>query len=160
MPTVFSSAANAQSLERALGELQILLGSLVTTSTIQREHHSHGESYHKAALPDIVCFPETTREVGEIMRISASLRIPVIPFGAGTSVEGQVNAIHGGITIDIRNMNKIARISVEDCDATVEAGVTRMQLVKALKDTGLTFFVDPGADATIGGMASTRAQCR
>jgi D-lactate dehydrogenase (cytochrome) len=157
MPTVFSSAANAQSLERALGELQILLGSRVTTSTIQREHHSHGESYHKAALPDIVCFPETTREVGEIMRISASLRIPVIPFGAGTSVEGQVNAIHGGITIDIRNMNKIARISVEDCDATVEAGVTRMQLVKALKDTGLTFFVDPGADATIGGMASTRA---
>ena len=157
MPPVFSPAANAQSLERALGELQVLLASRVTTSTIQREHHSHGESYHKASLPDIVCFPKETREVSEIMRISAGHRVPVIPFGAGTSVEGQVNAIHGGVTIDMREMNKILRISAQDCDATVEAGVTRMQLVKALKNTGLTFFVDPGADATIGGMASTRA---
>jgi D-lactate dehydrogenase (cytochrome) len=157
MPSVFGSAANAQSLERALGELQVLLGSRVTTSTIQREHHSHGESYHKASLPDIVCFPKETREVSEIMRISAGHRIPVIPFGAGTSVEGHVNAIHGGITIDMREMNKILRISAQDSDATVEAGVTRIQLVKALKNTGLTFFVDPGADATIGGMASTRA---
>ena len=157
MPTDFGSAANAQSLKRALGELQILLGSRVTTSMVQREHHSHGESYHKPSLPDIVCFPGTTREVSEIMRISAGHRIPVIPFGAGTSVEGHVNAIHGGVTIDIREMNKILRISVPDCDATVEAGVTRLQLVKALKETGLTFFVDPGADATIGGMASTRA---
>jgi D-lactate dehydrogenase (cytochrome) len=157
MSSVFGSAANAQSLERALGELQVLLGSRVTTSTIQREHHSHGESYHKASLPDIVCFPKETREVSEIMRISAGHRIPVIPFGAGTSVEGHVNAIHGGITIDMREMNKILRISAQDSDATVEAGVTRIQLVKALKNTGLTFFVDPGADATIGGMASTRA---
>lgn len=157
MPPVFGSAAKAQSLERAMGELQVLLGSRVTTSTIQREHHSHGESYHKASLPDIVCFPKETREVSEIMRISAVHRVPVIPFGAGTSVEGHVNAIHGGITIDMREMNKILRISVQDCDATVEAGVTRIQLVKALKDTGLTFFVDPGANATIGGMASTRA---
>jgi len=157
MPTDFGSAANAQSLKRALGELQILLGSRATTSMVQREHHSHGESYHKPSLPDIVCFPGTTREVSEIMRISAGHRIPVIPFGAGTSVEGHVNAIHGGVAIDIREMNKILRISVPDCDATVEAGVTRLQLVKALKETGLTFFVDPGADATIGGMASTRA---
>jgi D-lactate dehydrogenase (cytochrome) len=157
MPPVFSSAANTDSLERALGELQVLLGSRVTTSTILREHHSHGESYHSAALPDMVCFPKETCEVSEIMRISAGHRIPVIPFGAGTSVEGHVNAIHGGITIDMREMSKILRVSVEDCDATVEAGVTRTQLVKALKDTGLTFFVDPGADATIGGMASTRA---
>ena len=141
MPTDFGSAANAQSLEHALGELQTLLGSRVTTSMIQREHHSHGESYHKPSLPDIVCFPGTTREVSEIMRISAGHRIPVIPFGAGTSVEGHVNAIHGGVTIDMREMNKIARVSVPDCDATVEAGVTRMQLVKALKETGLTFFV-------------------
>jgi len=157
MSRVLGSAADARSLEGALEELQVLLGSRVTTSTIQREHHSHGESYHKASLPDIVCFPKTTGEISEIMRISAGHRVPVIPFGAGTSVEGHVNAIQGGVTIDMREMNKILRIGVQDCDATVEAGATRMQLVKALKDTGLTFFVDPGADATIGGMASTRA---
>ncbi|MGH9695018.1 MAG: FAD-binding oxidoreductase, partial [Bryobacteraceae bacterium] len=104
-----------------------------------------------------MCFPQETREVSEILRISARHHVPVIPFGAGTSVEGQVNAIHGGITIDLRQLNKILRTSVVDCDATVEAGVTRLQLVKALQNTGVTFFVDPGADATIGGMASTRA---
>lgn len=146
-----------QSLECSLTELKALLGSRVTDATSQREHHSHGESYHKPALPDLVCFPKDTGEVSAIMQISARHRIPVIPFGAGTSVEGHVNAIHGGIAIDLRELNKILRISVEDCDATVEAGVTRLQLVKSLKDTGLTFFVDPGADATIGGMASTRA---
>lgn len=146
-----------QSLECSLTELRALLGSRVTEATSQREHHSHGESYHKPALPDLVCFPKDTGEVSAIMQISARHRIPVIPFGAGTSVEGHVNAIHGGIAIDLRELNKILRISVEDCDATVEAGVTRLQLVKSLKDTGLTFFVDPGADATIGGMASTRA---
>ena len=91
------------------------------------------------------------------MQISARHHIPVIPFGAGTSVEGHVNAIHGGLAIDMRQLNKILRISVQDADATVEAGVTRAQLIKALAGTGLTFFVDPGADATIGGMASTRA---
>jgi D-lactate dehydrogenase (cytochrome) len=154
MPSVVRSAGNVQP---ALADLQVLLGPRVTTSQTQREHHSHGESYHTPHLPDVVCFPKETREVCEIMRISARYRVPVIPFGAGTSVEGHVNAIHGGIAIDMREMNKVLRVSVEDCDATVEAGVTRLQLVKALEDTGLTFFVDPGADATIGGMASTRA---
>src|SRR3954470_11825461 len=153
----FRSATPIRSLDRALAEFQTLLGSRVTTSPIQREHHSHGESYHPPALPDLVCFPQTTREVSEILQISTRHRVPVIPFGAGTSVEGQVHALHGGITIDLRQMNQVLRISVEDCDATVEAGVTRLQLVQALENTGLTFFVDPGADATIGGMASTRA---
>jgi D-lactate dehydrogenase (cytochrome) len=148
---------NKAALEAATAQLQSLLGSRATTASAQREHHSHGESYHKAALPDIVCFPRTTEEVSEIMRISARHGIPVVPFGAGTSVEGQVHAIWGGITLDLREMNKIIRVSVEDCDATVEAGVTRVQLMKALSNTGLTFFIDPGADATIGGMTSTRA---
>jgi D-lactate dehydrogenase (cytochrome) len=147
----------AEKLEVALAELQSFLGSRVTTAEVQREHHSHGESYHPPALPDMVCFPKTTDEVSEIMKISAGHQLPVVPFGAGTSVEGQVNAIRGGIAVDLREMNKILRLSVEDCDASVEAGVTRMQLVRALNNTGLTFFVDPGADATIGGMVSTRA---
>jgi D-lactate dehydrogenase (cytochrome) len=157
MASVDNSAANVRSLESALAELNLLLGSRVTNSASQREHHSHGESYHKPALPDIVCFPKETSEVSAIMQISARHHLPVIPFGAGTSVEGQVNAIHGGLAIDLRQLNKIVRMSVPDCDATVQAGVTRVQLVKALRDTGLSFFVDPGADATIGGMASTRA---
>jgi D-lactate dehydrogenase (cytochrome) len=152
-----TSTVHAKALEAALADLQPLLGSRVTTSEVQREHHSHGESYHLPARPDIVCFPRSTAEVSEILKISARHQIPVIPFGAGTSVEGHVNALHGGITVDLREMNKVLRVSVEDCDATVEAGVTRKQLVKALNNTGLTFFVDPGVDATIGGMASTRA---
>ncbi len=150
-------SATAANLEAAISELQSLLGSRVTTAQVQREHHSHGESYLPPALPDAVCFPRNTDEVSGILKISARHQIPVVPFGAGTSVEGQVNAIHGGISIDLREMNKIVRVSVEDCDATVEAGVTRMQLLKELNNTGLTFFVDPGADATIGGMAGTRA---
>jgi D-lactate dehydrogenase (cytochrome) len=151
------SSVDAKALVAALADLETILGTRATTSEVQREHHSHGESYHVHALPDIVCFPRSTDEVSEIVKISTLHQIPVIPFGAGTSVEGHVNALRGGITIDLREMNKVLRVSVEDCDATVEAGVTRMQLVKALNNTGLTFFVDPGADATIGGMASTRA---
>jgi D-lactate dehydrogenase (cytochrome) len=148
---------NATTLGAATAELQSLLGSRATTASVQREHHSHGESYHAPALPDIVCFPHSTQEVAEIMRISARHGVPVVPFGAGTSVEGQVHPIRGGITLDLREMNKVVRVSVEDCDATVEAGLTRVQLMKALNSTGLTFFIDPGADATIGGMTSTRA---
>lgn len=144
-------------LEAALSELSALLASRVTASAVQREHHSRGESYHAPGLPDLVCFPKTNAEVSEIMKISARHIIPVIPFGAGTSLEGHVNALWGGISMDLRQMNKILRIDLKDGDATVEAGVTRLQLVKALNNSGLTFFVDPGADATIGGMASTRA---
>jgi D-lactate dehydrogenase (cytochrome) len=144
-------------MQDAIRDLKSLLDQRVTTAEVVREHHSHGESYHPAAMPDAVCFPNSTAEVSEIMKISAKHQVPVIPFGAGTSMEAQVNAIHGGITIDMREMNKVVRISAEDLQATVEAGTPRKQLVKALANTGFTFFVDPGADATIGGMTSTRA---
>jgi D-lactate dehydrogenase (cytochrome) len=144
-------------MQDAIRDLKSLLDQRVTTAEVVREHHSHGESYHPAALPDAVCFPNSTAEVSEIMKISAKHQVPVIPFGAGTSMEAQVNAIHGGITIDMREMNKVVRISAEDLQATVEAGTPRKQLVKALANTGFTFFIDPGADATIGGMTSTRA---
>ena len=109
------------------------------------------------APPDVVCFPQSVDEVAEIVRIGARYDLPIVPFGAGTSLEGHVQALRGGITIDVRDLNRIVRISVDDLDATVEAGVTRLQLNKALRNTGLMFPVDPGADATIGGMTATRA---
>jgi D-lactate dehydrogenase (cytochrome) len=144
-------------MERAIAALESLLDRRVSTAESVREHHSHGESYHAPALPDAVCFPHSTEEVSAILKISAKYQVPVIPFGAGTSMEAQVNAIHGGITIDMREMNKILRISPEDLQVTVEAGVPRKRLNEALENTGFTFFVDPGADATLGGMTSTRA---
>lgn len=147
----------ATQIEGAIAELKSLLGQRATTAEAVREHHSHGESYHPAALPDVVCFPQSTEEVSAIMKISAKYGVPVIPFGGGTSMEAQVNAIYGGITLDMRQMNRILNISVEDLQATVESGVTRLQLNKALENTGFTFFIDPGADATLGGMSSTRA---
>jgi D-lactate dehydrogenase (cytochrome) len=142
---------------KALQQLRALLGDRVTDAVAVREHHSHGESYHAPAAPDLVCFPATTDEVVAIVRVSQDTGLPLIPFGAGTSLEGHVHAIRGGISVDFRNMNRILRVSAEDLDATVEAGVTRLQLGKALRTTGLMFPIDPGADATIGGMAATRA---
>ena len=152
-----SAPAAAEAILAAARELKQLLGSRANDAVAVREHHSHGESYHTPAPPDIVCFPQTTAEVAAIVKIAAAYRLAIVPFGAGTSLEGHVNAIHGGVTIDLREMNKVSRVSVEDLDATVEAGVTRLQLNKSLHNTGLTFPVDPGADATIGGMTATRA---
>jgi D-lactate dehydrogenase (cytochrome) len=151
-------ASTTQSvIESAHSELRALLGDRVTASDAVREHHSHGESSHTPAAPDLVCFPRSTEEVSGIVGVSARYGLPLVPFGAGTSLEGHVQALYGGICLDMREMNRVLRVSAEDMDATVEAGVTRLQLVKALENTGFTFFIDPGADATLGGMASTRA---
>jgi len=147
----------ANLVESALSDLRCFLGDRVTAGFAAREHHGHDESSHSPALPDLVCFPQSGEEVSRIVAVSARHKLPVVPFGAGTSLEGQVHAVRGGISIDMRRMNQIQRISVEDMDVTVEAGVTRVQLANALENTGLTFFIDPGADATLGGMASTRA---
>jgi D-lactate dehydrogenase (cytochrome) len=144
-------------IEAAFENLKTLLGGRASVAAAVREQHSHDESYHTPAAPDIVCFPASTDEVSAILKISATHQVPVIPFGAGTSLEGHVNAIRGGITIDLREMNKVLRVSAEDMDATVEAGVTRLQLNKALRNTGVMFTVDPGADSSIGGMTATRA---
>jgi D-lactate dehydrogenase (cytochrome) len=148
---------NRTVIDAALRELRALLGERVTAAVVAREHHSHGESTHAPALPDLVCFPKSTEEVCGIVKVSARHGLAIVPFGAGTSLEGHVHALKGGICIDMRQMNRVLRVSVEDLDATVEAGIGRLALVKALENTGLTFFIDPGADATIGGMASTRA---
>jgi D-lactate dehydrogenase (cytochrome) len=149
--------AHPSAIEAALADLRDLLGDRVTATLAAREHHSHGESSHPPGLPDLVCYPQSTEEVSRILLLSARHHLPVVPFGAGTSLEGHVHAVRGGISLDMRQMNRVLRLSVEDMDATVEAGISRLQLVKAIENTGLTFFIDPGADATIGGMASTRA---
>lgn len=148
---------NPQDLDGLAAELRALLGERVSTSAAVREHHGKDESYHTPAPPDIVVFPESTDEVSGVARLCARDRAPMIPFGAGTSLEGHVNAIHGGVSIDMTRMNRLVRLSVDDMDVTVEAGMTHRQLNHALRNTGLMFFVDPGADATIGGMTATRA---
>jgi D-lactate dehydrogenase (cytochrome) len=152
-----TTRTSARTIDAAVAELKALLGPRASDAMTVREHHSHGESYHPPAAPDVVCFPSTAQEVVEIVRISGRFHVPIVPFGAGTSLEGHVQALRGGITIDLRNLNRVIRISAEDMDATVEAGVTRLQLDKALRNTGLMFPIDPGADATIGGMTATRA---
>ena len=122
-----------------------------------REHHSHGESWHAPGLPDAVVFPTSTEEVAAIVKLCAEQRKPMVAFGMGSSLEGHVNAIHGGVSIDLTRMTRVLRLSPEDLDITVEAGLTRLKLDAHLKNTGLMFPIDPGADATIGGMAATRA---
>ena len=152
-----NSVQDLSALEAAHVDLQAFLGDRVSAAGVVREHHSHGESTHPPGLPDLVCFPQSTDEVSRIVKISARYRLPIVPFGAGTSLEGHVHALRGGISIDMRQMSRVLRVSVDDMDATVEAGVSRKQLQKALENTGLTFFIDPGADATLGGMTATRA---
>jgi D-lactate dehydrogenase (cytochrome) len=140
-----------------VGDLRGLLGDRCTTNQTQLQHHSHGESWHAPGEPDVVVFPSSTDEVSAVMRVAAAHGAPVVPFGIGSALEGHVNALHGGVCLDLSRMNRVVRVSVEDLDATVEAGVTHRQLNKALANQGVHFWVDPGADATIGGMAATRA---
>jgi D-lactate dehydrogenase (cytochrome) len=137
--------------------LRAVLGDRASAAASVREHHSRGESYHPPAPPDLVVYPRTTEEVSEVVRLCAARNVAVVPFGAGTSLEGHVLAVEGGVTIDLSQMNAVLRVSTDDLDATVQAGVTHRQLNKHLANTGLTFFIDPGADATIGGMAATGA---
>ena len=144
-------------LTTAFSELSTLFGERFTTAQAVRDHHARGQTYYPPNPPDAVVFPHTTEEVAKIVRICARERIPMIPFGVGSSLEGQVNALEGGVTIDLSQMNRILRVSTDDLDCTVEAGVTRKQLNVHLRDTGLFYPVDPGADASLGGMAATRA---
>jgi len=140
-----------------LAGLRQRLGDRLSTSAAVCAQHGKDESYHEAHAPDAVAFAQSTEEVVEIVRLCAEYKTPIIPFGTGTSLEGHVAALKGGVCIDVSQMNKILRVGVEDLDVTVEAGVTRKQLNEYLRDTGLFFPVDPGADASLGGMAATRA---
>src|SRR5690349_11806001 len=132
-------------------------GERAVTSRAVRDQHSHGEGLADAALPDVVVFPHTNEEVAAIVRLCHAARVPVIAFGVGTSLEGHVAALHGGVCMDLSQMNRMLEINAEDLDCRVQAGVTREQVNAELKGTGLFFPIDPGANATIGGMAATRA---
>src|SRR5437660_5497370 len=137
--------------------MRALLGDRVTTSRGVREHHGKDESYFPYAPPDAVVFPESTEEVRGIVDLCRRHRTPMIPYGVGSSLEGHVLAIHGGVCIDLSRMNRVLAVHEADLDAVVQAGVTRKQLNEEVKSTGLFFPIDPGADATLGGMSATRA---
>ncbi len=137
--------------------LRALLGDRLSTSLAVREQHGRDESYHPTQAPDAVAFARSTEEVAEIVKVCAEHKRPVIPFGTGTSLEGHIAALHGGISIDVSQMAEVLEVNAEDLDCRVQAGVTRKQLNEYLRDTGLFFPIDPGADASLGGMTATRA---
>ncbi|CUI76790.1 putative FAD-linked oxidoreductase [Cognatishimia activa] len=141
----------------AIAELKDLLGDRLSQGQSVRETHSHDEAYTTPVLPDAVAFPESTQEVSEIVKICARHKCPIVAYGVGSSLEGHVVPVKGGVSLNMMGMNKVLAIHAEDLDAVVQPGVTRTELNTELRDTGLMFTVDPGADATMGGMAATRA---
>ena len=150
---------NQHDLKHPHKELHDLLGKRFSIDSAVRDAHARDASYHRGALPDAVVFPKTNAEVAEIVKICAKYNMPIIPYGTGTGVEGAVVASEDTLCIALNEMNRILRVSPDDRDATVQAGVTRLQLNTHLADLGtrLHFSVDPGADASLGGMAATRA---
>ena len=140
-----------------LQELQKLLGERLSVSNSVREQHGRDESFHASAPPEAVAFVENNEEVAEIVRICVQYQKPIIPFGTGTSLEGHVAALHGGVCLDVSGMNKVLEVNENDLDCRVQAGVTRKQLNQHLRNSGLFFPIDPGADASLGGMTATRA---
>jgi D-lactate dehydrogenase (cytochrome) len=140
-----------------LAKLSARFGNRFSTGTALREQHANTMTWIKCEPPDAVVFAESTQEVIEVVSLCAEARVPVIPFGTGTSLEGQVNAPFGGVSLDLSRMNRILAVHAEDFDCVVQPGVTRKALNDHLRDLGLFFSIDPGADASLGGMAATRA---
>ncbi len=147
----------ASKADAVLEPIRALVGERMSTALPIRQQHGDDQTYNAGAAPDAVVFPHTTEEVRDIVTLCATHGVPVIPYGTGTSLEGHISALEGGITLDLSGMNQILEVNPEDLDCRVQAGVTRKQLDSHLRDTGLFFPVDPGADASIGGMCATRA---
>jgi D-lactate dehydrogenase (cytochrome) len=152
----------AQHLQRPvppamLDALRAAFGERCNTALSVREQHGRGESVYDAAPPEAVVFCESNDDVQTVVRLAAAHGVPVIPYGTGTSLEGHLLAVQGGVSIDLSRMSRVLRINAEDLTVTVQAGVTREQLNREIRDSGLFFPIDPGANASLGGMAATRA---
>jgi D-lactate dehydrogenase (cytochrome) len=155
--TLERAPRDRKAVETVIAALAAMLGNRLVTSQAVREQHGNTLTWIGNQPPDAVVFPQTAEDVQQIVRLCARERVPVIAFGTGTSLEGQVNAPRGGICLDFRDMNRVIAVHAEDLDCVVEPGITRKQLNEHLRDQGVFFPIDPGADASLGGMAATRA---
>src|ERR1700733_6365408 len=148
---------DGRAVDRVIAALAAKVGNRLVTSQAGREQHGNTLTWIPNQPPDAVVFPQSAAEGQEIVPPCADERVPVIGFGTGTSLEGQVNAPRGGICLDFRDMNSVIAVHAEDLDCVVQPGITRKQLNEHLRDQGVFFPIDPGADASLGGMAATRA---
>jgi len=148
---------NEKAVKAAIAALAAKFGNRLVTSQAVREQHGNSLTWIPNQPPDAVVFPQSAEDVQDAVRICVQHKVPMIPYGTGTSLEGHINAPHGGVSIDFRDMNRVLAVHAEDLDCVVEPGVTRKQLNEYLRDQGLFFPIDPGADASIGGMTATRA---
>jgi D-lactate dehydrogenase (cytochrome) len=155
--SVTARPRDPRAVEAAIRALAAAFGNRLVTSLAVRQQHGNTFTWIANQPPDAVVFPQSADEVQEIVRICAAHRVPVIAFGVGSSLEGHVNAPRGGVCVDLRDLNRVLAVHAEDLDCVVEPGVTRKQLNEHLRDQGLFFPIDPGADASLGGMAATRA---
>ncbi len=157
MGLVTTLPRNEVGIETAVGILKQQFGDRLQTSEAVREQHGHTTTWLENQSPDAVAFAQSTEDVSDIVTVCATHKVPVIAFGTGTSLEGHVNAAAGGISIDLSQMDKVLEVHAEDLDCVIQPGITRKALNEYLRDTGLFFPIDPGADASLGGMAATRA---
>ena len=151
-----SGARDRKAVESVIAALASRFGNRLVTSRAVREQHANTVTWIDNQPPDAVVFPQATADVQDVVRLCVAARVPVIAFGTGTSLEGQVNAPHGGICLDFRDMKRVLAVHAEDLDCVVEPGITRKELNEHLRDRGVFFPIDPGADASLGGMAATR----
>ena len=157
MGATLEPVRNEAGIASVCGILRQRFADRFATGDSIRAQHTHTTTLIEPQLPDGVVFPQSTEEVSEIVSTCARFRVPVIPFGTGTSLEGQVNAPHGGISVDFSEMDRVLKVNQDDLDCVVQPGITRKALNEHIRHTGLFFAIDPGADASLGGMASTRA---
>ncbi len=154
--TTQKGTRDRKAADAVIAKLAARFGNRLVTSRAVREQHANTVTWIDNQPPDAVVFPQVTEDVQDVVRLCAAERVPVIAFGAGTSLEGQVNAPRGGVSLDFRDMNRVLAVHAEDLDCVVEPGITRKQLNEHLRDRGVFFPIDPGADASLGGMAATR----